>query len=295
MQHESEGTEKLGARPSTANVVAAVQLLTEEDPRIQLRVRAQLLRWSAEALPTIRAAAESADPVVRTRARSLLRSIEVREELGEFARLRLDRANRRHAGPLLQGAVQLTRLVRPFGPDVDQLQQALHGEAMLLRRRCAGRSLPVCARLLSQHMAERMGFYGGEACGRDARHVLLDGVVDGRCGVPVTLALLYLLVARWAGMQASGVAMPNHHLVRLHGRRPLLLDPFHGGRVVTRNDCVRHLKAGGHGKASSQLKDQSDRQVLASYLRALRRATAWNIHRDAGQPIDEALARLDAD
>ncbi len=295
MQHEHEESSRQHARPSTANVVAAVQLLTEEDPRIQLRVRAQLLRWSAEALPTIRAAAESADPVVRTRARSLLRSIEVREELATFAKLRLDRANRRHAGPLLQGVVQLTRIVRPFGPDVEQLQHALHGEAMLLRRRCAGRSLPTCARLLSEHLAERMGFYGGEASSCDSRHVLFDGVVEGRCGVPVTLSLVYLLVARWAGVQASGVAMPHHYLVRLHGRRPLLLDPFHGGRVVTRNDCVRHLKAGGHGKASSQLLDQSDRQVLASYLRALRRATACNIHLDARQPIDEALTQFEAD
>lgn len=295
MQHEHEGSDRRHARPSTANVVAAVHLLTEEDPRIQLRVRAQLLRWSSEALPTIRAAAESADPVVRTRARSLLRSIEVREELAEFAKLRLDRSNRRYAGPLLQGAVQLTRIVRPFGPDVEQLQQALHGEAMVLRRRCAGRSLPTCARLLSEHMAERMGFYGGEASSRDARHVLFDGVVEGRCGVPVTLSLLYLMVARWAGMQANGVVMPDHYLVRLHGRRPLLVDPFHGGRVVTRNDCVRYLKAGGHDKASTQLVDQSDRQVLASYLRAVRRATACSIHLDAGQPIDEALAQLDAD
>lgn len=295
MQHERDESERQHAKPSTARLVAAVQLLGEEDPRIQLRVRAQLLRWSSDALPTIRAAAESADPVVRTRARSLLRSIEVRAELADFAKLRLDRANRRYAGPLLQGAVQLTRIVRPFGPDADQLQQALHGEAMLLRRRSAGRSLPVCARLLSEHMAERMGFYGGEASGRDARNVLFDGVVEGRCGVPVTLSLVYLLVARWAGMQASGVAMPDHYLVRLHGRRPLLLDPFHGGRVVTRNDCVRYLKAGGHGKASSQLVDQSDRQVLASYLRAVRRATACNIHLDAGQPIDEALAELDTD
>lgn len=295
MQHEHAGSDRHHAKPSTANVVAAVQLLAEEDPRIQLRVRAQLLRWSSEAVPTLRAAAESADAVVRTRARALLRTLEVRDELAEFAKLRLDRANRRYAGPLLQGAVQLTRVVRPFGPDAEQLQQELHGEAMVLRRRCAGRGLPVCARLLSEHMAERLGFYGGEASGRDARHVLFDSVVEGRCGVPVTLSLVYLLVARWAGIQASGVAMPDHYLVRLHGRRPLLLDPFHGGRVVTRNDCVRYLKSGGHDKASCQLTDQSDRQVLASYLRAVRRATAWNIHLDASQPIDEALAQLDAD
>lgn len=295
MQHEHEAGEPSQVRPSTANLVAAVQLLSEEDPRIQRRVRAQLLRWSVEAMPTLRAAAESVDPVVRTRARSLLRSIEVREELVEFAHMRLDRTNRRHAGPLLQGAVCLTRIVRPFSPDAEQLQQALHGEAMVLRRRCAGRSLPTSARLLREHMAERLGFYGGEADSRDPRHVLFDGVVDGRCGIPVTLSLAYLMVARWAGLQASGVVMPDHYLVRLHGRRPLLIDPFHGGRVVTRNDCVRYLKAGGHDRASSHLADQTDRQVLASYLRAVRGATAWNIHLDARQPIDEALAQLDAE
>ena len=49
-------------------------------------------------------------------------------------------------------------------------------------------------------------------------------------GVPVTLSMIYLLVARWAGLTVSGVGMPTHFLVRLHGVRPVLVDPYYGGR-----------------------------------------------------------------
>jgi regulator of sirC expression with transglutaminase-like and TPR domain len=48
------------------------------------------------------------------------------------------------------------------------------------------------------------------------------------------------------GIRAAAVPLPGHVLLRLYsGRRSLLVDPFQGGRITTRRDCVRYLTENG--------------------------------------------------
>ena len=107
------------------------------------------------------------------------------------------------------------------------------------------------------------------------------------------LTLLYLLVARWAGLSAAGVALPNHFLVRLHGPRPVLLDPFHGGRTITKTDCARYLRSQGVERVQEHLRDLTDREVLIHYLRALRRASAPRNQTEGQASLDRALSLLE--
>ena len=146
--------------------------------------------------------------------------------------------------------------------------------------------------MLSEHLNESLGYTGGEASPLELEHVLLDRVVDGRVGVPVTLSLIYLLVARWAGLSVSGVGMPEHFLVRLHGVRPVLVDPYYGGRTVTKVDCIRHLKSLGYDQVREYMRDLSDREVLVHYLRELQRTASHRGQHDARRSLGEALSQL---
>ncbi|HLQ36732.1 MAG TPA: transglutaminase-like domain-containing protein, partial [Planctomycetota bacterium] len=254
---------------------AAISLLAEPEAHIVQAVREQLLRWGSGVRPELLRAAENGAPVLRVRARALLRAMEVRGCLQRFAGLELDRGGRRDAGPLLHGAVMLSQMARTFAPGAAELQQWLRGEAEVLRHRIAGRSVPTCARLLGEHLGGELGCRGGDASCLDYDHVLLDRVLLHRVGIPVSLSLVYLLVARWAGLPAAGVAMPDHFLVRIHGVRPALVDPYHGGRTVTKADCVRYLRSNGYDGVNEHLRDLSDREMLAHYLRSLKRAAAY--------------------
>ncbi|MHC5065963.1 MAG: transglutaminase family protein, partial [Planctomycetota bacterium] len=78
---------------------------------------------------------------------------------------------------------------------------------------------------------------------------------------------------RRAGLDAWAVSLPDYFLVRIHGRRPVLLDPFHGGRSVTKADCLRYLRGPGGGAArSAQLVDIDDLDLLCGLLDDLQRA-----------------------
>ncbi len=82
----------------------------------------------------------------------------------------------------------------------------------------------------------------------DPRNSLLCDVLDRRTGIPITLAVVYIEVARRAGGQARGIGFPGHFLVRDEsGDAPVLLDPFAAGARLLPADCERFLKKLGGG------------------------------------------------
>ncbi len=279
--------------PSAAQLAAAIALLGDDRAPIVAAARERLLRWGPVAVRALRDGAEAEPLRIRVRCRSLLRAIEVRECLRRFSTLRLGRTGRSAAPPLLEGAVLLSKMVRTFVPDAQELAAVLRREANELRAACGGRSLPTCARLLAERLHDRLGLRGRDAEAPELDHVLVDRVLERRAGAPVTLSLIYLLVARWAGLSVAGVAMPDHFLVRLHGVRPVLVDPYHAGRTITKADCARHLRGNGHDQVREHLRDLTDREMLRHYLRCLRAAAERRPIAETQQTLGKAMALLE--
>lgn len=287
--------------PTPGEIAAAIVFLADDDPRIHMAARDRLLRWGTHAAAALREAAEADSIRIRSRARALLRSLEIRGSVQRVAALRLDAAAPNAAAVLVQGATHLAQIVRTFGPDAAELGRRLRSEGRALKQRCVGHSVSTCARLLAERLYGGLGLHGARGLDRpepnpgvDLENVLLDRVLANGPGVPVSLSLLYLLVARWAGLSAAGVAMPDHFLVRLHGIRPVLVDPFHGGRTVTKADCMRYLRSRGYDNIQDRLRDIDDRTFLAHYLRALQQAAANRVAPEARHNLGRALALLEA-
>ena len=87
------------------------------------------------------------------------------------------------------------------------------------------------------------GFRGNDDDYYDPRNSYLDQVLERRVGIPITLAVVLLEVARRVGIDLDGVSMPGHFLVRLAGEPPILLDPFEGGRLLSEAECVARFRA----------------------------------------------------
>jgi len=73
-------------------------------------------------------------------------------------------------------------------------------------------------------------------------------VLDRRTGIPITLALVYMEVARRAGVHVEGVNLPGHFLLRCPVRpgspysRDLIIDAHHGGAIITEAMCRELLR-----------------------------------------------------
>ena len=87
------------------------------------------------------------------------------------------------------------------------------------------------------------GFRGNDADYYDPRNSYLDQVLERRVGIPITLSVVLMEVARRVGIDLQGVSMPGHFLVRLAGEPPILLDPFEGGRLLSEAECVARFHA----------------------------------------------------
>lgn len=77
-------------------------------------------------------------------------------------------------------------------------------------------------------------FAGNRGAYYDWRNSCLDRVIATRTGIPISLSVLMIEVARRVGVQLHGVGMPAHFLVRMADDPDVFFDPFDGGRRLDR-------------------------------------------------------------
>jgi regulator of sirC expression with transglutaminase-like and TPR domain len=103
---------------------------------------------------------------------------------------------------------------------------------------------------LNHYVFKEQRFVGNDTQYEDPRNSFLNEVLERRTGIPVTLALVYIEVARRAGVTVEGVNMPGHFLVRCPARRgstfsggpydrDLIIDAHHGAFLS--EDACREL------------------------------------------------------
>ena len=137
---------------------------------------------------------------------------------------------------------------------------------------------------LGQFLFDTEGFTGNLGDYDDPRNSFLHEVLSRRTGIPITLSIIYLHVGRRLGLWLEGVNFPGHFLVRCKGMlgdaaptEDLILDPFHGGIVLTERDCARLLRrhAGDGARFDRLLLAPAFKvQILVRMLVNLKRAYA---------------------
>jgi regulator of sirC expression with transglutaminase-like and TPR domain len=99
-----------------------------------------------------------------------------------------------------------------------------------------------CIRSVNRYLFDELHFVGNREKYEDPRNSCLNEVLDRRTGIPITMAVVYMEIARRAGLQIDGVNFPGHFLVRCpqvrsRGTSGLIIDPFHGGALLSEHDC----------------------------------------------------------
>jgi len=101
---------------------------------------------------------------------------------------------------------------------------------------------------LNDYLFGELQFAGNETAYEDPRNSFLNEVLDRRTGIPITLALLYMEVARRAGLHVEGINFPGHFLLRCPSRpgppysEDLIIDAFHGGALLSKEACRDRLR-----------------------------------------------------
>lgn len=159
------------------------------------------------------------------------RKLRARRDDVDLARLMLEFAA--DVYPDLDASVSLGELDRLGALAQQRLQTHAPAGAPLRDR------LEQLGRLLYAHEK----FRGNAADYYDPRNSYLNDVLGRRLGIPISLGVVYLTVARLADVPVYGVCAPGHFLLgcREHGQT-LYVDPFSEGVVLERKDCADHLQ-----------------------------------------------------
>jgi regulator of sirC expression with transglutaminase-like and TPR domain len=162
---------------------------------------------------------------------------------------------------------------------LDAMGNAARGSIEEQSNATGDHSTLACVRAFNAYLFDQQQFTGNRSKYEDPRNSCLNEVLDRRTGIPITMSVVYMEVGRRAGLHIQGVNFPGHFLVRCpevggRGGSSLIVDPFHGGALLSEADCrVLLQKHVGSEVAFSKslLAPASRQQIIIRMLLNLKR------------------------
>ena len=100
---------------------------------------------------------------------------------------------------------------------------------------------PVSA--LNRTLFGELGFRGDDEEYYDPRNSFIHEVIDRRLGIPISLCVIYMEVARRLDIAIEGIGFPGHFLVRYdEGDESLIIDPYRMGLTLDSDDLQTLLE-----------------------------------------------------
>lgn len=146
---------------------------------------------------------------------------------------------------------------------------------------------------LHSEMFDADGYRGNEENYYDPRNAYLNEVIDRKLGLPITLSIVFLHVATRIGLNASGVGLPAHYVVKVQFElNEIYVDPFAGGTTLTLAE-IAQLVSTAAGQAvrltSEHLRAWSGRETLSRVLANLQ--NMWT-HAGDARKARSAMERI---
>jgi regulator of sirC expression with transglutaminase-like and TPR domain len=175
---------------------------------------------------------------------------------------------------LIRSALVIARMEYP-ALDIEEYAGRIERMSRRAAAHAAGLGAAGVRAVLNQVMFEEANLRGNREDYYDPRNSFLNDVLDRGLGIPITLSIIYMEVARRVGFLLSGVGMPGHFLLKHYGDdgQETLIDCFNRGDILSRQDCQSRLDEIYSGEMALRpefLHPISRRQILTRMLNNLK-------------------------
>jgi regulator of sirC expression with transglutaminase-like and TPR domain len=183
------------------------------------------------------------------------------------------------AGEVQHAGIDLARAALVMGrfeyPDLDVAGYLSRVNRLAEAAHQAIHAAAMPALTLAEFLFDELGFSGNAGDYADPRNSFLNEVLERRLGIPISLSVLYLEIAKRLDIRAEGVGLPGHFIVRvtLENGEVIYLDPFHGGQLLSEEDCRRRVAVVSGGALpfhESFLNPVQSRYILTRMLNNLK-------------------------
>ncbi len=240
-------------------------LLDDSSPSVRKALLAHFAALGPDALHFLQATARGHHRVLARHAAWFLEELKFSDPVAEF------RGFIRSLNYELEtGALLLSRTVMPqldVGACCTTLDaiaarcRELISEPASTRQQC---------RIINRVLFHEWGFHGNVEHYTDPLNSLLDQVLIRRTGIPLSLSIVYLLVAERLGLALEPVGLPGHFIVGcFEDSPPFFVDPFDKGVFLDPDEIFSLLRANQITPQVTDLAPTPVREVLCRNCRNL--------------------------
>lgn len=270
------------------------EIAPAEKKRFLLKLIASRIPWQIQLESALD---EVKDPFLRVQARNLKSEILRHRLRHSFFKLTL-RGNTNHYKDLEEMVVQLSS----FGfPDQNYLEikQELDRIALRISELYDDHSGYLTdelkVQILCQVMFQEEGFVGNIQNYNDPGNSYLFQVIKSRLGIPISLSVVYLLVAQRLGLPLYGTNLPLHFLLQYESDGYFTyIDPFHGGVLLDKFTCEKFLEANGYSNSPKYFTKASTLSMIKRMCRNLLHIYRDNQSKEMENVIKDHLQILES-
>ncbi|WP_438480890.1 transglutaminase-like domain-containing protein [Oleiharenicola lentus] len=241
------------------------QLLDDPSPKVRQALIAEFTRSSLESVDFLRELSAKQDHPLAPHAAHYLRDLSFADPVSEFRDF-----IRSLNYELETGAILLSRTVNPnldVGACCTQLDalaarcRELIAEPASAREKC---------RVINRVLFHEHGLRGNTEHYADPLNSYIDQVLKRRKGIPISLSIIYILVAERIGLQLEAIALPGHFMVGCFEESvPFFIDTFNAGVFLTAEETFDFVKQVSGSASITDLAPTAVREVLTRCCRNL--------------------------
>ncbi|MFA6961395.1 MAG: transglutaminase-like domain-containing protein [Opitutaceae bacterium] len=253
------------AQTSLDSREAVLALLDDPSPVVRKALLAYFSTQGEPARLFLESLAQTGGRLLSTHARSYLDELKFTDPVAEFRDF-----IRSLNYELETGALLLARTVFPdldVGLSCQRLDdlaarcRELIAEPLSVREKC---------RIINRVLFHEHGYRGNIEHYTDPLNSFLPVVLERRKGIPISLCIVYLLIAQRLGIDLEPVGLPGHFMIGCYLEdAPLFIDPFEQGAFRSPEEVFAFIKSGSVVPKVSDLAPTTVREVLCRSCRNL--------------------------
>jgi len=242
-----------------------LSLLDDPSPAVRKALLSRFEKVGRESERFLKGVVEGKNRVLGWHARWFLAELKFADPVADFVEFIRSLNYELETGALLMS--------RTVNPDVDvgacctQLDEIARRTRELIIEPATMRDK---CRILNRVLFHEYGFHGNSEDYEDPMNSFLDKVLARRKGLPISLCIVYLLVAQRLGMTLEPVGLPGHFVVGCYSEgSPFFVDVFEGGRLLSTDDVFTFLRRRHVSPRVTDLAPTPVREVLMRCCRNL--------------------------
>ena len=252
-----------------SEIESLMLLLGDPDPFVQEQVQLRFMELGNRAIPILdQIRVETKNKEEKKRAKDVLYKLTFTSLKEDFAELLLEGVGNR--AQLERAVITLARFGNPTLRESEYVKKLDYFADMIRSSLRYNRSEREEMQTFMKFIFEDLNFRGDNKDYHNPANGFIDQVIERRKGLPISLSLVAMFIARRLQLPVFGVNMPIHFMLAFVGEKEEpLIDPYDQGAEVSYDQCYFFLKKNNVTPKPDHFKMASDLNILARCIRNL--------------------------